>query len=180
MPTHTQEEILNAKLAELLTAQEVPANPERRERGKRMDVVADVDGLRVVLEAETGFRRKKQAIKDADARLKQGLTTIVFALCYPDGVTTESLADATLTWTLRTKVGAPAASWSEGGVPQLAHAVRQAPNSLADADKAAQILSDALHAAGAGRSIRGAEDEVDLELAADAARAEAVGLTTLD
>ena len=107
MSAHTQEEILNAKLAELLTAQDVPAKPERRERGKRMDVVTDVDGLRVVLEAETGFRRKKQAIKDADARLKQGLTTIVFALCYPDGVTTDSLADATLTWTLRTKAGVP-------------------------------------------------------------------------
>ncbi len=147
MPPHTQEEILNGRLAELLTAQDVPAKPERRERGKRMDVVTDVDGLRVVLEAETGFRRKKQAIKDADARLKQGLTTIVFALCYPDGVTTDSLADATLTWTLRTKAGVPAASWAEGGVPQLAHAVRQAPNSLADADKAAQILSDALDAA---------------------------------
>ena len=146
MPSHTQEEILNAKLAALLTAQDVPANPERRELGKRMDVVADVDGLRVVLEAETGFRRKQQAIKDADARLKQGLTTIVFALCYPDGATQESLTDATLTWTLRTKAGAPAAPWSEGGVPQLAHAVRQAPNSLADADKAAQILSDALDA----------------------------------
>ena len=147
MSAHTQEEILNAKLAELLTAQDVPANPERRERGKRMDVVTDVDGLRVVIEAETGFRRKKQAIKDADARLKQGLTTIVFALCYPDGATVESLTDATLTWTLRTKAGVPAASWAEGGVPQLAHAVRQAPNSLADADKAAQILSDALDGA---------------------------------
>ena len=147
MPPHTQEEILNGKLAELLTAQDVPAKPEQREGGKRMDVVADVDGLRVVLEAETGFHRKQQAIKDADARLKQGLTTIVFALCYPDGVTTDSLADATLTWTLRTKAGVPAASWAEGGVPQLARAVRQAPNSLADADKAAQILSDALDAA---------------------------------
>lgn len=147
MPTHTQEEILNGKLAELLTGQDVPARPERRELGKRMDVVADVDGLRVVIEAETGFRRKKQAVKDADARLKQGLTTLVFALCYPDGATQESLTDTTLTWTLRTKAGVPAVSWSEGGMPQLAHAVRQAPNSLTDADKAAQILSDALDAA---------------------------------
>ena len=71
-------------------------------------VVARVDGLRVVLEAETGFNRKAQAIKDADARLKQGLTVAAFAVCYPLGVTEETLHDATLTWTLRTRAGLPA------------------------------------------------------------------------
>ena len=111
-----------------------------------MDVVADVDGLRVVLEAETGFHRKTQAIKDADARLRQGLTTVVFAVCYPEGVTEANLPDATLTWTLRLKVGEPARGWAEGGVEQLARAVQQAPNSLSGADIAAQLLSDSLDA----------------------------------
>ena len=93
-------------LARLLTEHGVPADYEQRERRKKMDVVADVDGLRVVLEAETGFHRKSQAIKDADARLRQGLTTVVFAVCYPEGVSGRSnLTDATLTWTLRLKAG---------------------------------------------------------------------------
>ena len=147
MPNHTQEELLNNELAKLLTDRDVPSKAERRERRKRMDVVADVDGLRVVIEAETGFRRKSQAIKDADARLKQGLTTIVFALCYPDGLAQEDVADALLTWTVRVKSGAPAESWSTGSVGELAQAVRQAPNSLSGADKAAQRLSDGLDAA---------------------------------
>ncbi len=56
-----------------------------------MDVVAEVDGLRVVLEVETGFHRKAQAIKDADARLRQKLAAVVFAVCGGDKeVTMES------------------------------------------------------------------------------------------
>ena len=109
-----------------------------------MDVVADVDGLRVVLEAETGFGRKAQAIKDADARLRQGLATVVFAVCYPDDVTESNLADATLTWTVRVKAGEPPGEWSTGGVTQLAQAVQQAPHSLSGADVVARILSDGL------------------------------------
>ena len=109
-----------------------------------MDVVVDVEGLRVVLEAETGFHRKAQAIKDADARLRQKLTTVVFAVCYPDGVTEENLAIATLTWTLRSKAGEPSADWSTGSVAQLAQTVQQAPRSLSGADVAAQLLSDGL------------------------------------
>ena len=99
-----------------------------------MDVVVDVEGLRVVLEAETGFHRKAQAIKDADARLRQRLTTVVFAVCYPDGVTEDNLASATLTWTLRSKAGEPVADWSTGSVAQLAQTVQQAPRSLSGAD----------------------------------------------
>ena len=141
-----QEDFTNRVLAQLLTEQGVPSDYEQRAARKKMDVVADVDGLRVVLEAETGFHRKAQAIKDADARLRQGLTTVVFAVCYPEGVTEANLPDATLTWTLRLKVGEPVRSWSEGGVEQLARAVQQAPNSLSGADLAAQLLSDSLDA----------------------------------
>ena len=112
-----------------------------------MDVVADVDGLRVVLEAETGHNRRQQAMKDADARLSQGLTNIVFAVCYPENATTDNLANGTLLWTVRTTPGSPQAQWSSGNLVQLAQAVRQAPQSLSGADTAAQMLSDGLDAA---------------------------------
>ena len=139
-----QEDFQNKVLADLLTARGVPSDYEQRAGRKRMDVVAEVDGLRVVLEAETGFGRKAQAIKDADARLRQGLATVVFAVCYPDDVTESNLADATLTWTVRVKAGEPPGEWSTGGVTQLAQAVQQAPRSLSGADVAARILSDGL------------------------------------
>ncbi len=140
------EEFTNEALARLLTERGVPADFERRTARKKMDVVSDVDGLRVVLEAETGFHRKAQAIKDADARLRQGLTTVVFAVCYPEDVTQSNLPDATLTWTLRLKPGEPVRGWAEGGIEQLARAVQQAPNSLSGADLAARTLSDSLDA----------------------------------
>ncbi len=139
-----QEDFQNRALARILTDLGVPTDFERREGRRRIDMVADVDGLRIVLEAETGFHRKAQAIEDADARLRQQLTTAVFAVCYPDGVTEENLPDATLTWTLRVKPGAPPGEWSVGGAAQLAQAVRQAPRSLSGADAAAQLLSDGL------------------------------------
>ena len=142
-----QEEFQNRALAKLLSERGVAADYEQRGARKKMDVVAEVDGLRIVLEAETGFHRKAQAIKDADARLRQKLTTVVFAVCYPTGVTEDNLADATLTWTLRLKPGEPAGEWSTGGLTQLAQAVLQAPHSLSGADVAAQWLSDGLDAA---------------------------------
>ena len=139
-----QEDFQNRALALLLREQGLKADYEQRVGRRRMDVVAEVEGLRVVLEAETGFHKKAQAIKDADARLRQKLATVVLAVCYPEGVTEESLAEATLTWTVRIKAGEPQGEWSSGGVPQLAQAVRQAPRSLSGADIAARLLSDGL------------------------------------
>ena len=152
-PTHDQEELLNGKLAELLREQGLDARAERREGGRRMDVVVDVGGARVVLEAEAGFSAAKQreAVKDADARLKQGLTTVVFAVCYPDGATTETLAQVKPIWAVRIRsdLGSGAdARWSgPRGIPELAEAVRQAGAAVGDADRAAQILSGGLDAA---------------------------------
>ena len=142
-----QEDFQNRALAKLLSERGVSADYEQRSGRKRMDVVAQVDGLRIILEAETGFHRKAQAIKDADARLRQKLATVVFAVCYPDGVTEDNLADAELTWTLRLKPGEPVGEWSTGGLNQLAQAVLQAPRSLSGADVAAQWLSDGLDTA---------------------------------
>ena len=142
-----KEDFTNRALALLLREQGLEADFEQKAGRKRLDVVAHVDGLRVVLEAETGFHKKAQAIKDADARLTQNLTTAVFAVCYPTGVTEETLQEAILTWTLRTRAGDTVGQWSEGGVSQLAQAVQQAPKSLSGADVAAQQLSDALDTA---------------------------------
>ena len=142
--TAKREDFLNRKLALLLREQGLDADYEQQSGRRRMDVVTRVDSLRVVLEAETGFHRKAQAIKDADARLKQGLTVAAVAVCYPRGVTEESLQDAMLTWTLRTKTDKSTGEWAVGDIAMLARAVRQTPASLSGADVGAQILSDAL------------------------------------
>ena len=139
-----QEDFRNRALALLLAEYGIEAKYEQRRGRKRVDVVAEIDGLRVALEAETGFHRKAQAIKDADARLRQGLATVVFAVCYPDDATADNLAEATLTWTIRIKPGIPADAWTTGRAPQLAQAVQQAPSSLSGADMAARLLSEEL------------------------------------
>ena len=139
-----QEDFQNRALAHLLRERGITADFEQRRGRRRIDVVAEVEGLSVVLEAETGFHRKAQAIKDADARLRQKLATVAFAVCYPDGVTEDNLAEATLTWTVRVKPGEPSGEWSTGGVAQLVQAVLQAPRSLSGADEAAAKLSEGL------------------------------------
>ena len=140
--TRKQEDFQNRALALRLREHGVAADYEQRAGRKRMDIVANVDGLRVVLEAETGFDRKAQAIKDADARLRQGLTVAVFALCYPKSVTEDSVGKADLTWTLRLKPGDPAGTMVYRRWLQCWRgAVQQAPDSLSGADKAAQKLS---------------------------------------
>ncbi len=142
-----QEEFLNQQLAFLLQKRGgIETDYEVRQAGKRIDVVADVDGLIVVLEAETGFHRKAQAIRDADARLRQKLASVVLAVCYPDDVTQANLGSRTLTWLLRLQPGEPPGEWATGDVTQLAQAVLQAPRSLSGADAAARLLSDGLDA----------------------------------
>ena len=49
------EDLLNGELARLLREHGIAAETEVRERGKRMDMVADIDGVRAVLEAGTGY-----------------------------------------------------------------------------------------------------------------------------
>ena len=144
--TNKQEEFTNRALAKLLTARGVQSDYEQRRGRKKIDVVATVEELHIALEAETGFDRKAQAIKDADARLRQNLAAAVFAVCYPKGITEDTLAEATLTWTLRLKAGEANAVWTTGGIAQLAQAIQQAPRSVSKTDAAARILSQKLDA----------------------------------
>ncbi len=145
---HDLENLLNGELADLLNDAGVPAQAEVKQGNRRLDVLADVDGLRVVLEAETGHGKRSQAIKDADARLKQNLTVIAFAVCYPEGARLGELADGELQWTVRTSADAEwsDSDWSHGSVLDLCQAVRQAPASFDDVDGAAKILSQGLDA----------------------------------
>lgn len=149
----TKEEILNGELARLLTEHGVEAVAEQGRGTRRIDVLAVVDGLEIAIEAERGFQKKRQALADADARFNQHLSTLAFAICYPSDASRQSLAVGELQWLLRTREAWAAdsppgeAEWRSGTVAEFAEAVRQAPGSVANADKAAQMLSDCLDAA---------------------------------
>ena len=56
-----KEDFTNRALALLLRQQDLETDFEQKAGRKRLDVVAHMYGLRVVLEAETSFHRKAQA-----------------------------------------------------------------------------------------------------------------------
>ena len=141
-----REDTLNVELARLLREREdLDARAEAGAGGKWLDVDVNVDGLHVAIEAKLDFKKRPQARKAADSRLKN-LRNVAVALCYPKGATEASLPGDTLTWQIRTR-RSDADDWQTGTVAQLAAAVRAAPASIEDVDKVAQILSDGLDAA---------------------------------
>ena len=151
-PRH--ETALNVELARELQALGLDAHDEDRYGTKRHDVHVIVNNVPVVLEAEIDSRRG--AIKDADQRLAQGQTSLVFAISYEAG--TQSIDKNTkMIWTLRSRdvssskarEGAPAvAQWSRlGTVRDLAEDVRLAPGQIDNADMAAGLLLVALEQA---------------------------------
>ena len=148
---HDDEQLLNGELARLLTIGGVDAAAEQKVGRRKIDVIARVDGVQLMLEAEAGFQKQRQAIQDADARIRQGLTVIAVAVCYPGDAAVAGLANAELLWTLRTRPDADWSpnDWSRGGIAELCAAVKQAPAAFDDIDGAARILSQALDAAAA-------------------------------
>jgi len=52
-----QEDFLNRAFAKLLTGLGIPTDYEQKVGRRRLDMVAGVNGIRVVLEAEKGFHR---------------------------------------------------------------------------------------------------------------------------
>lgn len=77
------EQKFNIVLAGLLREQGLSAEAEVKQAGgRRLDVIVHVDGSRVVLEGEIGNRRG--ALKDAYARLEQGLADVAIAVSYPE------------------------------------------------------------------------------------------------
>ena len=144
------EEKLNIELARLLGELDLAAEGEQQVGGNAIDVAVEVDGLPIAIEAKRDFKQRPKAVDAVDRRFKQDLAMLGVALCYPDGATVEELGTERLTWTVRTReawiagkqVGS--ADWQIGSAGELAEALRQAPGSVADADKAAQVLSRGL------------------------------------
>ncbi len=149
-PRHDDEQLLNGELARMLREHGLDAQAEQRTGKKKIDVVVQLDGQTLMLEAEAN--NQKQALKEAEGRLKDGLTTVVFAVSYPAGQTVAALSAARIDWSLRTEAARQLKqqpTWSSGTIGELAAALRQAPAAF-EVDDAAQALSDGLDQAVAG------------------------------
>ena len=146
------EHTLNVWLASHLRKYGLNARQESTQPGnRRLDVEVRIGPLVIAVEAEHGQSRTKQAsaIRDADARLKQGLAQCAVAVCYPDNTTEESLPSAQLLWTVRDPAAPTpaAAEWSSGNLDQLVSVIRLTPAQLGDPDSVAAALSSSLDGA---------------------------------
>ena len=150
MSQRAHEHTLNVWLAAALREYGLHAIPERIQPGnRRIDVEVRIGPVVVALEAEHGQSPNKQAsaIRDADARLQQGLAQCALAVCYPDNTTEESLPTARLLWSVREPSVARPAAWHDGDVEQLATVLRLLPAQLGDPDVLAAVLSASLDGA---------------------------------
>ena len=141
MPSNTHEHTLNVHLARELRARGLNATPEVAHSGRRIDVEVHIGIVRVAVEAEHGQTpaKRREAIKDADARITQNLTRVAVAVCYPDNTTEHAIPTAQYLYQVRDQTGG--GSWQRGGIDNLASVIRLAPAQIGDPDAAAAALS---------------------------------------
>ena len=149
-PEH--EHTLNVWLADLLRKNHgIDARQEQRQAGGGwMDIEVHIGPVKIALEAEQGHSafKKREAIKDADKKLKRGNADCAIAICYPDGIASqEEIADSRMLWTIRNPsnlVPATRARWSDADLGEMASIIKLAPMQLGDPDLAAAALSASL------------------------------------
>jgi len=149
MTTREWESTLNIALAAALRGLGMDARPEvMHPNRRRIDVEVHIGSATIAVEAEHGQTPAKQtdAIKDADARLKQGLATCAVAVCYPANSAPETLPAAKFIWTVRDG-SSQAAQWTGGDLERLVSVLRLAPAQMGNPDNVASSLSSSLDGA---------------------------------
>ena len=148
------EHTLNVWLAELLRRRGLNARQERKQANRRrIDVEIHVGNVKIALEAEQGqsSTKKRDAITDADGRLRQGNADCAIAVCYPDGITARSqLEHSRVLWAIRApnrRVPVNEVRWADADLDELVSVIRLAPMQLGNPDHAAAALSASLDAA---------------------------------
>ena len=149
-PEH--EHTLNVWLADLLRKNHgIDARQEQRQAGGGwMDVEVHIGPVKIALEAEQGqsAAKKREAIGDADRKLKRRNADCAIAVCYPDGIASqEEIADSRMLWTIRNPnnlVPAASARWSDADLSEMASIIKLAPMQLGNPDLAAAALSASL------------------------------------
>ena len=152
-PEH--ETTLNVWLADLLRKNHgIDARQQQRQAGGGwMDVEVHIGPVKIGLEAEQGqsAAKKREAIGDADRKLKRRNADCAIAICYQDGIASQAeLAGSRMLWTVRNPanlVPATGARWSDADLSEMASVIKLAPLQLGDPDLAAAALSASLDGA---------------------------------
>ena len=146
------EHTLNVWTAELLRdLHGIDAKQEQKQADrKRIDIEIRIGPVKIALEAEQGqtSAKKREAIGDADKRLKQKNADCAIAVCYPDDIFEKrQIPDSCMLWTIRapnSQVPHNDAVWTEANLIELASVIQFAPMQLGNPDLAAAGLSASL------------------------------------
>ena len=106
MPQPHHENTLNVWTADILREEYgLDAHQEQKQAsGGRIDIEVRIGPVKIALEAEQGQNaaKKREAIRDADNRLKRKEADCAIAICYPDGISGKAqLLDSRMLWTIR-------------------------------------------------------------------------------
>ena len=147
---------LNTRLCDILVDAGIDAEAEvRHSDGSRADVQCRIGGHIVAIEAEHGFSEVKmrEAVRDADDKLKRQVCDVAIALVYPDEYRTRrDLKRGEVKVTVRTpgaSAKAKSLKWRRIKVAGLAGYVRQAPNELGSPETLAKKANIAVNSAAA-------------------------------
>ena len=123
---------------------------QKQAGGGRIDVAVRIGPVKIALEAEQGqsAAKKREAIRDADTKLKRKNADCAIAVCYPDGISSEKqIYKSRMLWTIRDPknlVPAAKARWSSADLSELASIIKLAPMQLGNPDLAAAALAASL------------------------------------
>ena len=128
---------LNTRLCDILVDYGIHAEAEVKQPDmSSIDVRCKIDDHVVAIEAEHGYSsaKKKEAIGDADAKIKRNVCDVAIALVYPDEyLSRRDLEDGEIQATVRTPTYQPkfgSTRWRVIKTKDFAEYVRQAPKEL--------------------------------------------------
>ena len=150
---------LNTRLCDILVDAGIDAEAEvRQPDGSRIDVQCRIGAQTVAIEAEHGgsSAKMREAIRDADDKLRRQVCDVAVALVYPDAYRTRrELENGVVQVTVRTPGAAPKTArqrdgeWRSINVADLANYVRQAPHELGSPEALAKRANIAINNAAA-------------------------------
>ena len=150
---------LNTRLCDILVDAGIDAEAEvRQPDGSRIDVQCRIGAQTVAIEAEHGgsSAKMREAIRDADDKLRRQVCDVAVALVYPDAYRTRrELENGVVQVTVRTPGAAPKTArqrdgeWRSINVADLANYVRQAPHELGSPEALAKRANIAVNNAAA-------------------------------
>lgn len=157
-----REEVLNVKLAELLSKQKIVSVPETilaASEGRRLPdvIIADYGGVRVVLEGKVADTPNAEALleKQCRERIEEAIGSIAIAVLYPSEVRStpwQNLDSALSSAHYRIKVftATSEGGWSDATLGDLSDILRRAYESLVAEDvvnRAVDMLGNSIEIA---------------------------------